>query len=89
MTTIPIHIYRADNVKRVRRLCPYHKHQCYGTMHEYYDTTRVFLDCGTGLDYGYGDWTPPKKTKCPHCRKHFRPIEMQEHLMKDHKGVKE
>ena len=41
-----LHIYRANNVKRVRRVCPYHKVLHYGSQHEYYDTTFIFLIVG-------------------------------------------
>ena len=58
-----IHIYRADKVKRVRRLCPCHKLLHYGSQHEYYDTTLIFFDCGTRVDFGYGEWRPPKLYK--------------------------
>ena len=83
-----IHIFTTDDRKRTRRLCPYHKHLCYGELTEYYDTTHVVFDCGTFVDYGYGQWNPPPKKKCPNCRKHFRPIEMIEH-QKEHKPIRE
>ena len=79
-----LHVYQANKQKRVRRKCPYHKHLCYGTLYEYYDTSRVTFDCGANIDYGYGEWREPPKKKCPNCRKWFRPIEMIEHL-KEHK----
>jgi hypothetical protein len=47
--------------RRVRRRCPLDKRLCYGQLAEYYDTRRVFFDCGTVLDYGYGYWTKPPK----------------------------
>ena len=58
-----LHIYRCENPKRVRRMCPFHKHQCYGEIQEFYDTARIFFDCGTYADYGYGYYEPPKKYK--------------------------
>ena len=61
MTTL--HIYTANKKVRVRRKCPFHKHLCFGTLHEYYDTTKVFFYCGTVVDYGYGEYTPPRKYK--------------------------
>ena len=79
-----IHIYTADKQKRVRRKCPYHKHLCFGILQEFYDTVRVFFDCGTSVDYGYGEWRPPQKKKCSKCRKWFRPLEMKEHLNYGH-----
>ncbi len=45
---------------RTRRYCPYHKRLCYGSLLECYDTTRVFFDCGTFVDYGYGYWEEPR-----------------------------
>ena len=58
-----LHIYRADKVKRVRRVCPCHKVLHYGSQHEYYDTTLIFFDCGAEADFGYGEWRPPKLYK--------------------------
>lgn len=58
-----IHIYRCENPTRTRAMCPYHKHQCYGERQAFYDTTRIFFDCGTFLDYGYGYYEPPKLYK--------------------------
>lgn len=58
-----IYIYRCENPKRVRRKCPYHKHLCYGELQEFYDTARVFFDCGTFVDYGYGYFERPKLYK--------------------------
>ena len=55
-----LHIYRCENPTRTRALCPHHKHLCYGERQEFYDTTRIFFDCGTSLDYGYGYYEPPK-----------------------------
>lgn len=57
-----LHIFTAANV-RVRRKCPFHKRLCYGNRQEYYDTVRIFFDCGTMADYGYGEWTPPPKKR--------------------------
>ena len=58
-----MHIYRCENPKRTRALCPHHKKLEYGELQEFYDTTRVFFDCGTLADYGYGYYEPPKKYK--------------------------
>lgn len=58
-----LHIYRCENPKRTRRNCPYHKKLEYGELQEFYDTTRVFFDCGTYVDYGYGYYEPPKLYK--------------------------
>ena len=35
----------------------------YGELQEFYDTTRIFFDCGTLLDYGYGYYEIPKLYK--------------------------
>lgn len=56
----PLHIYSADK-KRVRRLCPYHKHLCFGDIREYYDGIYLFFDCGTRILGEY--WMPPKQYK--------------------------
>jgi len=61
--TSGLHIYRCENPKRTRRLCPHHKKLEYGELQEFYDTTRVFFDCGTFADYGYGYYEPPKLYK--------------------------
>lgn len=58
-----LHIYRCENPKRTRIMCPYCKHLCYGEKQEFYDTTRIFLDCGTYVDWGYGYYEPPKLYK--------------------------
>lgn len=58
-----LHIYRCKYPKRTRVKCPFHKHLCYGEKQEFYDTTRIFLDCGTLIDYGYGYYEPPKLYK--------------------------
>ncbi len=58
--TSGIHIYRCENPIRTRALCPYHKRLCYGEKQEFYDTTRIFFDCGTFADYGYGYYESPK-----------------------------
>lgn len=58
-----LHIYRCENPQRTRVMCPYHKHLCYGEKQEFYDTTRIFFDCGTVVDYGYGYYEPPKLYK--------------------------
>ena len=79
-----LHIYTANKTKRVRLHCPYHKHLCFGSRREYYDTVRVAFDCGASMDYGYGEWRPPPKTKCKKCRKWFRPLEMAVHLKEMH-----
>jgi hypothetical protein len=55
-----LHIYRCEKPQRTRAMCPHHKHLCYGEKQEFYDTTRVFFDCGTFVDYGYGYYQPPK-----------------------------
>ena len=55
-----LHIYRCENPKRTRRLCPHHKKLEYGESQEFYDTTRIFFDCGTFADYGYGYYEVPK-----------------------------
>ena len=78
-----IHIYTAPNT-RTRRMCPYHHHLCYGNKQEFYDTTRIFFDCGAMVDFGYGYYDLPPKKKCPHCRKHFRPLDMPIHLKESH-----
>lgn len=58
-----LHIYRCENPKRTRRLCPHHKKLEYGELQDFYDTRRIFFDCGTFVDYGYGYYEPPKKYK--------------------------
>ncbi len=58
-----LHIYRCENPARTRVPCPYHKRLCYGEKQEFYDTTRIFFDCGTLADYGYGYYDPPKLYK--------------------------
>ena len=58
-----LHIYRCENPKRIRRLCPYHKKLEYGELQEFYDTSRIFFDCGTFVDSGYGYYEPPKLYK--------------------------
>ncbi len=58
-----LHIYRCENPTRTRAMCPHHKHLCYGERQEFYDTTRMFFDCGTFVDYGYGYYEPPKLYK--------------------------
>ena len=58
-----LHIYRCENPTRTRVMCPHHKHLCYGEKQEFYDSTRVFFDCGTFADYGYGYYEPPKLYK--------------------------
>jgi len=45
--------------KRTRKKCPFHKMLEYGDLVTAYDTTRVFLECGVLLDYGYGYWQKP------------------------------
>ena len=82
-----LHFHTANKRKRTRRMCPYHKHLEYGELQEFYDTVNMFFDCGTQVDYGYSEWRPPPKTKCPKCRKWFRPLEMVEHL-KEHNRIK-
>ncbi len=58
-----IHIYRCEHPTRTRKMCPYHHHLCYGEKQEFYDTMRIFFDCGTMVDYGYGYYQPPKLYK--------------------------
>jgi len=60
---IGLHIYRCEHPTRTRVMCPHHKHLCYGEKQEFYDTVRIFLDCGTFIDYGYGYYEPPKLYK--------------------------
>ena len=64
-----VHIYRCENPKRTRRICPFHKKLEYGELQEFYDTTRMFFDCGTFLDYGYGYYELPKTYKTIHIFK--------------------
>jgi len=78
-----LYVFTATVRKRSRRLCPYHNHLCYGELHEYYDTTYMFFDCGTQINYGDGKWREPPKKKCPNCRKHFRPLDILAH-QKEH-----
>lgn len=61
MTTLSI--YRCINRERTRAMCPHHKHLCYGEKQEFYDTIRIFFDCGTMVDFGYGYFDPPKLYK--------------------------
>ena len=61
--TMGIHVYRCENPTRTRAMCPYHKHLCYGERQDFYDTRRIFFDCGTVADYGYGYYDPPKQYK--------------------------
>jgi len=63
MTSNGIHIYRCENPTRTRAICSHHKHLCYGERQAFYDTTRIFFDCGTFVDYGYGYYEPPKLYK--------------------------
>lgn len=58
-----LHVYRCENPKRTRRLCPFHKKMEYGELQEFYDTTRVFFDCGTFVDHGYGYYELPTRYK--------------------------
>ncbi len=58
-----LHIYRCENPMRTRALCPHHKKLCYGERQDFYDTRRIFFDCGTMIDYGYGYYEPPKLYK--------------------------
>ena len=58
-----LHIYSPDSRKRTRQKCPYHKKLEYGEMACYYDTTYAMFDCGTSVDYGAGEYTPPKSYK--------------------------
>lgn len=50
----------ATGERRTRRRCPFHEHLCYGRLVEYYDTVRMFFDCGTFADYGYREWRLPE-----------------------------
>lgn len=50
-------------MRRTRRRCPFHQCLHYGRLRIYYDTVRVFFDCGTVLDYGYGYWQKPSKRR--------------------------
>jgi hypothetical protein len=61
--TTRLHIYRCENPQRARAMCPHHKHLCYGERQDFYDTRRIFFDCGTLVDYGYGYYEPPKLYK--------------------------
>jgi len=47
-------------------MCPYHKRLEYGKRQDSYDTIRIFFDCGTMLDIGYGEFIPPKQYKTVH-----------------------
>ncbi len=58
-----LHIYRCDNPKRTRAMCPHHHHLCYGELQDFYDTRRVFFDCGTFADYGYGYYDVVRRRK--------------------------
>ncbi len=49
--------------RRTRKRCPVHEKLHYGTWKEYYDTMRMFFDCGTMADYGYGYYEPPPKVR--------------------------
>jgi hypothetical protein len=56
-------IYRCEKPVRTRAICPHHKHLCYGERQDFYDTRRIFFDCGTVADYGYGYYESPKLYK--------------------------
>lgn len=71
-----LHVFTENSQRRVRRKCPYHRQLEYATQAEYYDTVHVLFNCGTSVDAGYGEWTPPPKKKCP--------IEMDKHLNEGH-----
>lgn len=58
-----LHIYRCENPKRTRQTCPHHNKLEYGELQEFCDTIRVFFDCGTFVDYGYGYYEKPKLYK--------------------------
>lgn len=58
-----LHIYRCENPKQTRALCPHHRKLEYGELQDFYDTRRIFFDCGTFVDYGYGYYEPPKLYK--------------------------
>lgn len=47
---------RIEKDRSVRRRCPKCKKLRYGRMVHYYDTVRVFLECGVMLDFGYECW---------------------------------
>lgn len=55
-----LHIYRCEKPTRTRAMCPHHKHLEYGERQDFYDTRRIFFDCGTFVDYGYGYYEAPK-----------------------------
>ncbi len=42
-----LHIYRCENPVRTRAMCLHHRRLCYGEKQEFYDTMRIFFDCGT------------------------------------------
>jgi hypothetical protein len=58
-----LHIYRCEHPTRTRTMCPFRKHLCYGERQDFYDTMRIFFDCGTFADYGYGYYESPKLYK--------------------------
>ena len=59
-----LHIFRANKIRRTRARCPFHKQLEYGQLQEFYDTQRVFFDCGTFWDVGYGQYKiPPEVTR--------------------------
>lgn len=58
-----LHIYRCENPKRTRRVCPHHKKLEYCELQEFYDTLHIFFDCGTFVNTGYGYYEPPRLYK--------------------------
>ncbi len=66
-----------EPISRVTADCPYHGRLEAGNRHVAYDTVRIFLDCGTMLDYGYGEWFAPQcramlKRPWGQCLQHAR-----------------
>ena len=51
---------REEPDRRTWKICPLHKRREYGNLVTMYDTVRVFLTCGTMIDYGYGYWQKPR-----------------------------
>lgn len=56
-----LHIFNDWDPLRFRWWCPHHLRLCYGDAKVYYDTTHLLFDCGTYVDWGYGEWFRPKK----------------------------
>lgn len=57
--------------RRVRRRCPKCRKLRYGDLRHYFDTVRVFLQCGVMVDSGYGYWAidDPEQSRKWHRRK--------------------